>query len=208
MTKEEQLQQMEKELVELDKLISDQAEAVSQKQQTIKMIAAQRKELTAALEENNAQTHKESREHQVMLHELAQDRLKGVQIRDKCKELRFTIEVDALFAKQPTVWEVLPKRMKHHQDSNESNLVGIDTKEIDIEAVIEQWKQAHASTRPNFSQWDVNLRGCINNYGQAVRNVCEMAVNKRDVPVNVRQQPNMVLDRWLMQPEIMKVWFK
>lgn len=208
MTDTDKLKQLENTLEELDKTISNQAETVEQKAQELKVIQAKYKELADAIEKNQAERTIAAQQHQVMLHELAQERIKGVQLRDDIKALTRKIAVDELFAKQPTAWDVLPIRMKHHQESNASNLVGIDTKEIDIDAVVAQWKAAYEDTKPRFSQWDVELRGCINNYSQAVRKVCELAVDKHEIAVGVRQQPNAVLDRWLMQPNNMKVWFK
>lgn len=208
MTDTDKLKQLENTLEELDKTISNQAETVEQKAQELKVIQAKYKELADAIEKNQAERTIAAQQHQVMLHELAQERIKGVQLRDDIKALTRKIAVDELFAKQPTAWDVLPIRMKHHQESNASNLVGIDTKEIDIDAVVAQWRAAYEDTKPRFSQWDVELRGCINNYSQAVRKVCELAVDKHEIAVGVRQQPNAVLDRWLMQPNNMKVWFK
>lgn len=208
MSNAESLQGMEKELVTLDEDISERAEAIAQKAQVLRTIAAKGADLKAALEENLAEHQKEAQHHQVMLHELAQQRLKGVQLRDNIKDLTHKLAVDELFAKQPTAWDVLPIRMKHHQNAHASNLVDIDTNEVDIDAVVQQWKAQHEDHRPRFDRGAVDLRGCINNYSQAVRNVCELAVGKRQIAVNVRQQPNVVLDRWLMLPDIMKVWLK
>ena len=208
MTDAEKLKDLEKNLAELDESISDQAEAVEQKAQELNVISTKYKELAAAIEKNQHERNIAAQQHQVMLHELAQERIKGVQLRDDIKGLQRKMAVDELFAKQPTAWDVLPIRMKHHQESNASNLVGIDTKEIDIDAVVAQWRAAHEDRSPRFTQWDAELRGCIGNYSQAVRKVCELAVDKHEIAVGVRQQPNAVLDRWLMQPNNMKVWFK
>ena len=208
MTDADKLKNLEKNLAELDESISDQAEAVEQKAQELKVISTKYKELAAAIEKNQHERNIAAQQHQVMLHELAQERIKGVQLRDDIKALERKMAVDELFAKQPTAWDVLPIRMKALQDDNASNLVGIGTKETDVDAIIKQWKVAYEDTKPRFSHWDVELRGCINHYTQAVKKVCEFAVDKHDIAVDVRQQPNIVLDRWLMRPDNMKLWFK
>jgi DNA repair exonuclease SbcCD ATPase subunit len=208
MTDTDKLKQLENTLEELDKTISNQAEAVEQKAQQLKVIHTRYKELADAIEKNQGEKNIAAQEHQVMLHELAQKRIKGVQLRDDIKALERKMAVDELFAKQPTAWDVLPIRMKHHQESNQSNLVGIGTKETDVDAIIKQWKAAYEDKSPRFSHWDTELRGTINHYTQAVKKVCEFAVDKHDIAVDVRQQPNMVLDRWLMRQDNMRLWFK
>ena len=87
MTKTDKLKELAKNLEELDKSISDQAEAVSQKAQELKVINTKHQELAAAIEKNQGERNLAAQQHQVMLHELAQERIKGVQLRDDIKAL-------------------------------------------------------------------------------------------------------------------------
>ena len=206
MNDSDKLKQLEEQLRQQDEAIEQMAtdcekQGKKSKQSNIARAEAQ-KALQAALNDNEVQ----AREHQILLNKLAQERLKGLELRDSWNALKRKMAVDALVAQQPSIWDVLPKRMQTHQETHNSNLVGIDTAPADIAKLVEGWQPRNDKGRGGFSRWDMEFRAMLNSYDRAIRDVCELSVDQKDIPLTKRQAPNLVVDTWLMQPSIMTLW--
>lgn len=206
MNDSEKLKNLEEQLQATDESIEKQSAAVNKQKALVKQANQSRKDAEAAFQEAITNAEQTTIKQQEMLHLLAQEKIKAVSLKEDWNALKRKMAIDELYAKQPEVWDVLPKRMRAHQEHHESNLVGIDEKEVDIDELVANWRSSESSTRPNFSHWHVEFRSMKGNYLAAVKRVCEMSVDAQQIPLNVRQQPNKIIDGWLLRPEIMQLW--
>lgn len=206
MNDSERLQGLEQQLKATDESIERQTAAVDEHKALVKQANQLRKDAEAALQEAIANAEQATTKQQKMLHLLAQEKIKAVSLTEDWNGLKRKMAIDELYAKQPEVWDVLPKRMRIHQEAHKSNLVGIDDKEVDIDELVARWRSSESDTRPNFSHWDIEFRSMTNSYREAVMRVCEMSVDAQKIPLNVRQLPNKIIDGWLLRPEIMQLW--
>lgn len=204
----DKVKELEKKLQETDESIEKQTTECDEQKVVVKEQYLANKALEEQLAEGQDAHHQEAVKQQEMLHKLAQTKIDAVNLKDEWKALKRKIAIDELYAKQPVVWDVMPLRMEHHQASHNSNLVGIDEKDIDIQQVVDNWKTSETTQRPNFSQWHVDFRTMMTQYKEAVKKVCEASVDRREITVDMRQLPNRIIDHWLLQPAQMKVWSK
>jgi len=125
--------------------------------------------------------------------------------------LKRQIAIDELYGKQPDVWEVIPKRLHLMQEQHDSNLVDIDEKEVDLDAICDFWKQSAEGDRNGrigFDRWHVDIRAMARAYSEAVLSVCEASVDGKQITVDARTLPNRIIDNWIRRPEQMEKWCK
>ena len=202
----EQLKALEEQMVAADEAIEKHSTTIGEQTAIAKQAARLRKETEDKLQEaisdqelqyktlNNQQTH------------LANLKLDAGNLKKQWEELKRKIAIDELMAKQPYVWDVVPKRIQVHHDRQDSNLVGIDSKEVVIADVVSAWRNQFESSHPNFSHWHIDLRSMVTQYNEAVKQVCTLSVDGKNIAVEVRQRPNAIIDQWIHLPEQLSKW--
>lgn len=209
--KTEELANLEKAMNECDESIEKQSGDATEQGEVLKTARTTMKEAEETYQASIATAEQEAKKHQTMLHELAQKKIEAVSLKDEWKALKREIAIDELYAKQPDVWDVIPKRLKLMQEQHDSNLVDIDERDVDLDAVCTTWRdeaEGKTGARAGFSHWHVDIRNMAHSYRKAVKDVCEASVDKRQITVDARTLPNRIIDNWIRQPQQMARWCK
>ena len=209
--KKERLAQLEKAMRECDESIEKQSGDATEQGEVLKTARKQMKDAEDAYSASIATAEQEAKKHQTMLHTLAQKKIEAVSLKDDWKALKREIAIEELYGKQPNLWQVIPKRLQLMQEQHDSNLVDIDEKEVDLDAICQSWRDAAEGKnggRLGFTQWHVDIRSMANGYQKAVMDVCEASVDGKQITVDARTLPNRIIDNWIQQPQQMSRWCK
>lgn len=207
--KKEKLAELEKAMRECDDSIEKQSGDATGQGEVLKTARKQMKDAQETYEASIATAEQEAKKHQAILHQLAQKKSEAVSLKDEWNALKREIAIDELYEKQPDVWDVIPKRLKLMQEQHESNLVDIDERDIDLDAVCNSWRheaEGKSGINSGFTNWHVDARNMANLYRKAVKDVCEASVDRRQITVDARTLPNRIIDNWIGKPEQMARW--
>lgn len=121
----------------------------------------------------------------------------------KLDDDNYARSVNELIKKQKVFWEVLPTRIKHHIDELGGDLEGFGST-CDPAVATDTLRKINDSNE--ISDRAVFIRGAVGNYNRCIEDLCKAHIDGRDVPVTQKQQRIGVLDNFLMNKDVSRVW--
>ena len=119
-------------------------------------------------------------------------------------EMRREKAILELVEKQSPYWDVLEMRIEQRRRDLDFGLEGINDSEKTLESIMTNIR--NITDRGGFSHQAVDARSGEAIYRQYIREICERAVDGKQVTFAMKEERINIIDRFLNMPNILTLW--